>query len=376
MIMKRVGVITMHRVMNVGSVLQAYALCEKLSHLGMDVEIIDYQYPNDYHIEKKSTLLKQVRRLLLLPQRIKYYVLYKKTVQQQRFAEFYERRMRFSKYFPSREALRLEPPTYDIYLTGSDQVWNHKCMKGDGTFFFDFVESASKASYAASFSSHNIPENLRENYASYLKTYKYIGVREEEAVQLVGSLTNKDAVTVCDPTLLLTRDDYMKIAADSKLSPSREPYILVYALSYAYNPYPQIEKVANYVKQKLGYKVVYLCANTVDHYHLGRSITSAGPAEFIDLFLNAKFVVTSSFHGTIFAVNFEVPFISIVPDDTKEDSRIMSILKILGLTSRAICVKQDLPSEISLDMNFAEVRAKLASYRFDSENFLKRIVEL
>ena len=366
----------MHRVMNVGSVLQAYALCEKLSHLGMDAEIIDYQYPNDYHLEKKTTLFDRIRKVLLLPQRIKYYVLYKKTVQQQRFAEFFERRMRLSKYYSSREALRLAPPTYDIYLTGSDQVWNPKCMKGDGTFFLDFVESDSKASYAASFSSHNIPENLRERYASYLNAYKYIGVREKEAVQLVGNLTNKDAVTVCDPTLLLARDDYMKIAADSKLYPSRDPYILVYALSYAYNPYPQIEKVVKYVKQKLGYKVIYLCANTVNHYHLGRSITSAGPAEFIDLFLKAKFIVTSSFHGTAFAVNFEVPFISIVPDDTKKDSRIMSILKILGLTSRAISVKQELPSNISLDMNFEEVRAKLDGYRLDSENFLKRIVDL
>lgn len=366
----------MHRVMNVGSVLQAYALCEKLSQLGADAEIIDYQYPNEYHAEKKSTSSVLIRKFLLLPQRIKYYVLYKKTVQQQRFAEFFERRMRLSKYYSSREALRLEPPTYDIYLTGSDQVWNPKCMKGDGTFFFDFVESDSKVSYAASFSSHNIPENLRESYAAYLKTYKYIGVREKEAVQLVGNLTNKDAVTVCDPTLLLARDDYMKIAADSKIYPIREPYILVYALSYAYNPYPQIEKVVDYVKQKLGCKVVYLCANTVEHYHLGRSITSAGPAEYIDLFLNAKFVVTSSFHGTAFAVNFEVPFISVVPDDTKDDSRIMSILKILGLTSRAISVKQELPSDISLDMNFEEVRVNLNNYRLDSENFLKRVIDL
>lgn len=374
--MKRIGVITMHRVMNVGSVLQAYALCEKLNQLGVIAEIIDYQYPNEYHIEKRSTILNILRKLILLPHRIKYFILYKKTIQQQRFNEFYERRMSLSKYYPSQEALRLAPPTYDIYLTGSDQVWNHKCMKGDGTFFFDFVESASKASYAASFSSHNIPEHMRESYASYLKTYKYIGVREEEAVQLVGTLTNKDAVTVCDPTLLLTRDDYLKIAEDSKLYPSQDPYILVYALSYAYNPYPQIEKVANYVKQMLGYKVVYLCANTVDHYHLGRSITSAGPAEFIDLFLNAKFVVTSSFHGTAFAINFEVPFISVVPDDSKDDSRIMSILKILGLTNRAIGVNQELPSDISLDMNFDEIRARLNNYRLDSENFLKRVVDL
>lgn len=371
--MKRIGVITMHRVMNVGSVLQAYALCEKISQLGAKAEIIDYQYPNNYHCGEKGKMgFKQ--KLLLLPQRILYFILYRKTLQKKRFNSFFNRKFHLSKYYTDQYSIYSDPPRYDVYLTGSDQVWNPLCMKGDGVFFCDFVKNVPKASYAASFSTNEIPEMLQSSYVNFLQEYSYIGVREVAAVTLVREIANKEAQLVCDPTLLLTRNDYFELAKDAEFKVTSEPYILVYALSYAYNPYPQIDNVTKLVKEKLGYKVIYLHANSIEHYHIGASITSAGPSEFINLFLNAKFIVTSSFHGTAFAINFEVPFISIIPESSKGDCRILSLLQTLGLEDQAISTEQLLDSKIPISVEFDQVRPKLNQYRRVSEQFLEQII--
>lgn len=371
--MKRIGVITMHRVMNVGSVLQAYALCEKINQLGAKAEIIDYQYPNNYHRSEKGKM-GFMHRLLLLPQRILYFILYRKTLQKMRFSSFCERKLSLSKYYPDQNSIYRDPPQYDVYLTGSDQVWNPLCMKGDGVFFFDFVKNVPKASYAASFSTNEIPEILQNSYVNFLQEYSHIGVREASAVTLVQKIANKDAQLVCDPTLLLTREDYIELAKDAEFEVPSEPYILVYALSYAYNPYPQIDNVTKLVKAKLGYKVIYLHANNIEHYHIGASITSAGPSEFISLFLNAKFIVTSSFHGTAFAINFAVPFLSIIPESPKGDCRILSLLQTLGLEDRAISTGQLLDFNIPISIEFDQVCPKLNQYRCVSERFLGQII--
>lgn len=372
--MKRVGVITMHRVMNVGSVLQSYALCEKLSQLGANAEIIDYQYPNRFHKQDVSSL-SFAKKIILFPHRVKYYLLYRSKIQKARFRQFIAQRIPMSKYYPDRESIYNAPPQYDIFMTGSDQVWNPKCMNGDSVFLCDFAKSGMKVSYSASFTVADIPDSLKHVYSDALKTYKYIGVRESSAVGLVDKLSGKEATMVCDPTLLLTKEDYIKLAADSAFDKDRDPYILVYPLSYAFDPYPQIDEVVSEVKKQLGYKVIYLHANSVEHFHIGKSITSAGPAEFVDLFLNAKFVITSSFHGTAFAINFEIPFISVVPEDMDQDSRIMSLLKTMNLTQQAIKTMQKLPSPLNLYVDYEIARNSLSEYRRLSEEFLMSIIE-
>lgn len=372
--MKKVGVITMHRVMNVGSVLQAYALCEKLNQLGVSAEVIDYQYPNHFH-RKNVHSLSFIEKIKLFPFRVKYYLLYRGTAQKRRFNTFITKRMRLSNYYPDRRSIYANPPHYDIFLTGSDQVWNPRCMNGDGVFFCDFTRKGLKASYSASFTVSDIPDSLKTAYSAYLKTYKFIGVRERSAVALVEALSGKDATVVCDPTLLLTKEDYIKLSHDSEFKKNRDPYILVYALSYAYDPYPQIDRVVDEVKKRLGYDVIYLHANSVEHYHLRKSITSAGPSEFIDLFLNAKFIITSSFHGTAFAINFEIPFISIVPESQKQDSRIVSLLQTLGLTKQAVYTTQNLSCQLNLYVEYERTRSLLNKYRYVSECFLQSIIE-
>lgn len=366
---KRVGILTMHRVQNFGSVLQAYALFHIINSLGYHCEIIDYQYPNPFH--KNEVVQKSTKSFLCrLLQRGLFYVFYRNSIQKSRFNTFVKKYLTYSHYYRTKDEICKNPPKYDVYLTGSDQVWNPVCMKGDPVFFLAFADQeARKVSYASSFAISKIPMQYHESYKEHLSNYCRISVREDSGLEIVKDLTGFNAEVVCDPTLLLTKCDYEQIGECSQLQVMDE-YILVYALTYAYNPYPQIDKVIQKVKRQLGLPVIYLHSNSIEHYHLGRSVTSAGPSEFISLFMNATFVVTSSFHGTAFALNFGVPFYAIIPKRTVSDSRIMSLLKIVGLEERGIPVDQQLPSMLDIDIDFHRPHKKLKHFRETSLNFL------
>lgn len=360
----------MHRVLNPGSILQAYALFVQVKKIGFECEIIDYQYPNNIHANIITEHRKRIREIVIsLYNRFKFFILYRGWLQKRRYIRFMKEHLSMSKYYSTKDELFRASPCYDICMTGSDQVWNPKCMKGDESFFCTWSLNCKKVSYAASFSTSVIPDIYREQYRSWLFKYDFLGVREKSAVKVISELTGKNSSVVCDPTLLLTKEDYSPLLKHSKIH-KKKPYILVYALTYAYNPYPQLDLVVKAIKKEMRLPVLYLYTNSVEHYHVNGAITSAGPCEFVDLFMNASFVVTSSFHGTAFSLNFGIPFYSIVPDDITDDSRIMSLLQTLGVTERAIKVSQQL-NHVETSMDYCKINKLLEEFRQESQNFLE-----
>lgn len=360
----------MHRVLNPGSILQTYALYKQVCRLGYECEIIDYQYPNEIHLEKNNVhdrgIIKMLRSLF---QRIVFFILYRGSLQRKRYMRFMYNNLSLSKYYPTKESLFCDSPQYDIYMTGSDQVWNPKCMKGDDSFFCAWKSDSKRVSYASSFSTSIIPDIYKEHYCSHLRKYDYLGVREQSAVELIRNLVDRDSVVVCDPTMLLSKADYLPLLKHSNIH-KKKPYILVYALTYAYDPYPQMDLIIKKIKDILKLPVVYLYTNSIDKFHYKGAITSAGPCEFVDLFMHASFVITSSFHGTVFALNFGVPFYSIVPDEVNEDSRIMSLLQLVGASDRAIRVSQQV-SKVEVGMDYLPINRIIENFRSDSNEFLK-----
>lgn len=362
----------MHRVLNAGSVLQTYALFMKIKELGYECEIIDYLYPNEFHKKKSRSGNSDLFWKSLFP-RIKYFILYRSRKQKRRFNLFLDKNLNLSISYPTSEALIQSPPVYDIYVTGSDQVWNPICMKGDASFFCMFSNNKAKLSYASSFSKHTIPDAYVELYKEYLRTYKALSVREESGQELIYNLTGQSSTVVCDPTLLLEKDNYIQLAECSKIN-IREPYLLAYILDYAYDPYPTIQELINIISKKKKLKVIYLLSNSVDHYHWGNSVTSAGPNEFINLFLHASFVVTSSFHGTVFSLIFEKQFYSVVPKEQQEDSRVYSFLNKVGLQTRAILVGSKIPDIANL-IDYVTVKPLIDKFRKDSFSFLEKALK-
>ena len=368
--MKKVGIITMHKVVNYGSALQAYALQRVIEKLGYDCEIIDYIYPNAYHLSQyakipfwKSWILFVIQLLYGFPQ--------KKRIKL--FEAFYSRFLKLSPTcYKSREQLQNNPPHYDIYVTGSDQVWNPKSIMEDTNFMLSFVSGreAKKISYAASFATDVIPDKYREIYRKCLDEYSAISVREWNGVNIIQSLVGKNAELVLDPTLLLKSNDYDVIAQESIIHMD-EPYLLAYLLGYKFNPHPYVDYMVKYLHRKTGYKVVLLNVADTRMWFTPDSVRlrKVGPSEFVYLFKHASLVVTTSFHGTAFSVIYNKPFYALVQSNSQDD-RISSLLKLLGLEERLVYMGQSL-NELQGSLEYdSKALAKLENGRKQSLAFL------
>lgn len=358
----------MHKVLNYGSVLQAYALQHKISGMGYESEIIDYDFP-PHKVRKRTTkslftnIFAFMRALIMgFPQKKKI----------KRFAEFKCRHLRLSPESYNADSICLNPPLYDVYMTGSDQVWNPRHIGADSNFLLSFVPKGKpKVSYASSFATSTIPDAYKKLYSKYLQEYASISVRERLGVELVEALTGKEATVCCDPVFLLNSKEWDEIEKEATVKVS-EKYILVYALYYMFDPYPELLHIIDHVQKQLGCKVVYLNGRKEDAFRPNSKVMkSEGPADFIRLIKNAEIVITTSFHGTAFSLIYEKPLMAIIKENDNEDSRISSLL--FRLHDEKSIVAYDKGCKLSKDQLY-ELKndiTNLENYVRDSEEYLK-----
>lgn len=319
------GIITMHRVLNFGSALQAYALQKVLDNIGCDNEIIDYIFP------PRRPIIERINtRFHFVLYQLRTGTFFEKS-KSKFFADFYNHFLRLSLNRYDKNNIVKTNAIYDAFITGSDQVWNPTWIKDDTSFLLSFVDDDKpKYSYASSFAISNIPESYKCTYKQYLCGYNRITVREGSGVNIVRNLIGNEPDLVLDPTLLLSKDDYQKLAKQSCLHIDGN-YILVYMLTYMYNPFPEVNGIVRQVHEKLGGKVVYLGTGRFSAYSDDCiCVENLGPCEFISLIENASFVITSSFHGTAFASIFNKPLISTVKSINDNDGRMPTLLGMIG----------------------------------------------
>lgn len=355
--MAKVGIITMHRVKNYGSALQAYATQYMVEKLGYECEIIDYQYPGLYQFERSPYRHPVIAAKLwwLRPTwlRVKWWFMMKKERRMWRvrlkkgkldsFEQFYHDFLKLSSFFYAPSSLRSAPPAYDIYMTGSDQVWNPKYAKGDTIFLLDFVSSKKKIAYAASFASDKLEEQFASSFKPLLQQYEAISVREFGGKKIIKDLLGKEVPVVLDPTLLLDADEWSSLSGLCSKHPYQgKKYILVYMLDYAFDPSSVIYDIIRRLQEQTSYEVVSIGNFDKCKFSPYKAVAEAGPLEFLQLFRYASYVVTSSFHGTAFAVNFGIPLYPVVPPFYMSDDRQLSLLKSLGLEKCAIPADVDI----------------------------------
>lgn len=368
--MKKVGIITMHRPISFGSSLQAYALQKKISDLGYICEIIDYQYPNKLHKIGQNKL--KVFISYIIHYFINLFFGLPCLIESIRFKKFRNKYLKLSQYYKDAQSLINNPPIYDIYCTGSDQVWNSNFTKSDTSFLLSFIENKRKISYASSFAIDYVIKDYHDNYKKYLSQYDCISVRENSGINLVKELTGKEAIHVCDPTLLLTEKDWLPLIKEAKLKIDK-PYLLVFMLSYSYNPFPDVNHIIKTVQNELGLHTIVLSGTKYDYFRKNTTvIKNAGPNEFLYLFKNASFIITSSFHGVAFATNFEKPFYAIIKNENA-DSRLISTLKTLGLEDRAIEYNEKI--KCLKPFNKSAYKKKLETFREQSLNYLNNSLQ-
>ena len=319
----KIGIITMHKVRNFGSALQAYALQQKVKQLGYENELIDYVYPK---VIKTTISLKSVFRCIdaFLRNMVMGFPQYR---QSKKFDEFYSKNFQLSSVLVDESSIG-QLPVYEGYITGSDQVWNPRFAGKDTNFMLAFApDDKPKISYASSIATTNVDQELQELYAKYLNRYDALSVRETSGVKIIRELIGKDANVCCDPTLLLDSKDWDRLAQQSKLN-IKYKYVLVYPLTYMHNPYPKLYDIVSMVQKALGCKAIFLEGRKEDILHPNsKLIKSAGPADFVYLIKNAEFVITTSFHGTAFSMIYNKPMFGIVDKSNTKDSRLQSLLE-------------------------------------------------
>lgn len=359
----KVGLITLHRVTNFGSLLQTFATQCCLESMGHRVEVIDF-VPRGLSFfrsvwPKGADPLKQLAKLL--PLLICNVVQFRMT---DRFLKKYIH-LTGQRYHNFRE-LSENCPGADLYISGSDQVWNtqNNNPKEDlGAYCLAFVKDKPRVAYAGSFGKSELSEEERTAIRAWLKRYKAISVREDYALDTLKSL-GLDGVQVLDPTLLLTGDRWLS------LNPKRcrKGYLLVYNL----NRNKTLEKAASMIAKENGWRVV----NFADTYEFIRGAANRilnTPLDFIGYIAHADFVVTDSYHGIAFAVNFSKQFLSAPAPGY--NGRLESFLRLCGCEDRMFTSAEQAITKMKESIDYSVVQKKLEQARKDSYDYLGKMVQ-
>lgn len=375
--MKKTGIITIINVNNYGAELQAFALHHKLKLMGYDNEIINYLYYKnpDYkkEIDSKPLIKTSVKNKLkdLVLKWIDQYSAFKyphiAKVRKQRFDDFHKKNTALSPPYNSYSALYKATHGYTNYIVGSDQVWNPNNGTNIAPFFLTFApKKANKVSYASSFGVGNISKVYYSKYKDWLSNLTHLSTREADGVKIIEATTGRKATHVLDPTLLLSKSDWQALMVPYKTD---TPYILFFV--FKRNKYA--EDLAYKIQRKTGYKIIRVCKNEIplesDDKML--NIRDFGPAEFLGLYNSASFVLTTSFHGSIFSLIFEKPFYTITPASKNNNSRQQSLMDMVDLQDRLLTEGADVDLEKMNEINFTNVYSSLQKQIKISEKYIK-----
>lgn len=369
--MKKIDIITLHRIVNYGSVLQAYATQKVFENRGYEVEFIDY-YPERMHMLgmlkriknkgikfEKSIIIRTFARIIMVPSYIlRFY----------RFKRFIKNNLNLSKkVYKNQQDFIENPPIADYYCTGSDQVWNSGWNeKIDHPFFLDFDTQNKRCfSYAASFGKSELDDWEKEETFKLLKKYSNISMREKSGVDIVRELGIDTAINVLDPTLLLNNSEWSKISSKKY---ENQRYIFVYNL----NRNKKIDEYVKILSKKKNLKVYYVSYALHEFYKNGNMKCNVKVEDFLSLIKNATYVVTDSFHATAFSINFNTQFMIVFPE--KYSTRVKSILEITGLEDRIVKDYTDISLADKI-IDFKQANNILEDERKKADNYLNEVFD-
>lgn len=365
----KISVITRHAIINYGSILQALATQSVIEKIGHECEIINYIRDDESYKKLERTILKCkpewnkniLKRMMYLFFRVPETILAGKRFEKERM-----RLLKLSRLYTDSDELQADPPPADVYITGSDQVWGPMTAGDyDCSYCLSFtVDNAKRISYAASFGHTDMTSELEEYFKKHLSRYAGISVREESAVKILADM-GIAAQQVIDPTLLIDSKEWMKYA-DMNI---KGKYVLVYQL---HND-PKLGIYAQKTAKEKGLPLIRISASLHQISRRGKFIWCPDISKFLGYIKNAEYLVTDSFHGTAFAINFNTQFIEVLPNN-KTGTRNISILKLTELEDRIVTDFDDF-SCINRQIDFQRVNRIIETERERSLKILKRMLE-
>lgn len=362
----KIGIITIHKSPSYGACLQSFALWKYISSEGVDCEIIDLHRPTHIDFKKSDRFLpmrqehltfkvKVLTELFKLKDRLlaKIHL----SPLEKKYNQFNEE-IKYSKVYKGVDELYANPPSYDLYVTGSDQVWNPQQAYCIEPYFLTFVNNGGKKiSYAASIGLKDLLSEEKEKFAQWLESYDAIGVREKSAQELLTSFMNKPTTLVLDPTFLLDKESWQKEAVFPTVE---KPYILLFSL---FTP-PNILNFAKRIAKESNKQLIVLAPNKKEVIEGGLLVNDAGPREFLGYFCQADMVITDSFHGTVFSMIMEAGnFFSYIAPNNRRGSRIVDLLSLFQLEDHL------------LSPELKETAIELQSHQIDLSILKERIKE-
>lgn len=365
---KTVAYLTRHTVSNYGSVLQAYATQTAIEKLGYNAECINYYRSDEKPKELVNTLLQCSKWNKNALTRLVFKATQKPVYNYagKRFAEYRKIVKVTDVEYNTEQDLIDNCPNADVFMTGSDQVWNTiTCDKIDPVYFMSFLKDNQKrVSYAASFGGSNVKDEDKSQIASLLSKYSTVSIRENSGIKIANDL-GIDAQQVLDPTFLLTRDEWSKIISKRECT---EKYVLVYQL----HPNKNFDNYAKAFAKSKGLKL-YRVSNCFHHVvRSGKFICCPPLGEFLWYIKNAEYFLTDSFHGTAFATGLNTQFVDVLPKSYSE--RISSILQLIGYENRILKDYNDFAITDNR-IDFEKVNAKIDIERKKSYDILKAMLE-
>lgn len=357
----KIAIITMQAARNYGAVLQTYALQYFLEKMGKEVEIINYKLSNQTTKGYLLNINKKFNKNLITKLAYLAKTLYPKYITTRLFSDFQKRKLKLSEPVTLDKEKRCNFPKADIYCSGSDQIWNPRANGGFDKAYFLTGATGKKISYASSIGIHDLTDEESQTIKEYLREYSSISVRELSSIPILKKL-GYQSVCVLDPTLLLGKDEWSSFS-EGKVE--EEPYLLVYYFGNA----KSILSIAKQIAYKRGLRIRRISVG-FEKYNdddvIEKFIT---PERFISLFLNAAYVITNSFHGTIFSINFEKQFLCY--PTTENNARFDSVFQMFGLEERNLRnYSSEEYNELS-DIEYARVLKILEEKREESYVFLQ-----
>lgn len=329
----KIGILTLPLHTNYGGILQAYALQTVLKGMGHEVLLID-------------SGIHKLSKYRIIARFLKHSILSFGKTRIQHIYGFRIRRFVKQNFEILSENSVFDGKTFDAIIVGSDQVWRKDYTENIEYYFLDFAKDwkIKRIVYAASFGIDvwNYPSektNLCKQLASY---FDYISVREESGIELCKKYLGVDAYMMVDPTLLLAANEYKVIASKNKYKVTSQ------LLAYVLDATDEKNEILSYlVEQK---RLEYYLLNQPSFF----CMQYPSIEYWLDAFSNAQYVFTDSFHGCVFSIIFNIPFIA-YGNKERGITRFYSLLKMFGLEKRLICSLDELPKAMDSPINWEYV---------------------
>jgi len=359
--MKKVGIITLNGYINYGNRLQNYALQEVLRDLGFSVETIIVDNSNLHtsnNLKKAFIFIKNIlykSKKMIIDRKSSQY----KDKRIRKFKDFSNDYISETTYTISNNKINKEVEKFDYFVVGSDQVWNPYYNNRSPIYFLEFAPKKKRIAYAPSFGIDTIPYEYSESYKRWIQQIEHISVREDAGAIIIKQLTGRDALVLVDPTLLLTKEKWINISKQAQNKPKIK-YLLTYFLGGVPGQYKQqVQEIA----KENNLEIVNLGdINDIETY-------MADPSEFIDFINDCSIFCTDSFHGVVFSILLEKPFVVYERvGSASMYSRITTLLDKFDLNTRKA---EFVNSKDIFDIDFSNIPEVLEKERNKSFAYLK-----